>query len=63
MERKGHCPGSGHCCAKTMPRCKYFSGGKCLAYNEQPFFCKIFPIDKKDVILSDVKGICGYCWK
>jgi hypothetical protein len=58
--RKGNCSGSGHCCAKTMPWCVYSKDHKCVVYEKQPFFCKIFPIDEKDIELSDVKGICGY---
>jgi hypothetical protein len=35
----------------------------CQIYGRQPFFCRIFPIDKKDKDMSRVSGVCGYKWE
>ena len=48
------------CCKMTIPWCPYLEDEKCSIYDRQPFFCKIFPIDEKDIELNDVKGLCTY---
>ena len=61
--RVGSCAGQGHCCARTMPWCRHFEAGRCRVYDNQPLFCRMFPIDEKDQELSGVKGVCGYRWR
>lgn len=61
--RKGQCQKCGTCCLLNRPWCRYFKDNKCQAYDKQPFFCKIFPIDEKDKKMSGVSGICGYRWE
>lgn len=58
--RRNKCSVAGHCCKKTIPWCRHLIDGKCGAYEHQPLFCRIFPIDEKDIELSDVKGVCEY---
>lgn len=62
-QRKGACSGTGHCCKNVLPWCGYFKNGKCEAYEKQPYFCKVFPLDEKDQFLSGVKDVCGYYFK
>ena len=59
-KRKGSCASVGHCCQITMAWCQYLDNGKCLIYDRQPFFCRIFPIDEKDKRLSGAAKSCGY---
>jgi Fe-S-cluster containining protein len=59
-KRKGQCSRLGHCCEKTFSWCQYFKHGLCSIYDRQPLFCRIFPIDKKDIELSDMQGSCNY---
>jgi hypothetical protein len=59
-KRKGQCSQAGHCCRKTFSCCEYFKHGLCSVYARQPFFCRVFPIDRKDIELSDMQGLCGY---
>ena len=60
FRRKGICVGDGSCCRLTIPWCRHLEGGRCSIYERQPLFCRIFPIDEKDLELSDVKGVCAY---
>ena len=59
-KRKGACNQDGACCKLTIPWCPHLEGGVCRIYSAQPLFCKIFPVDPKDLELSDVKGVCAY---
>lgn len=63
LNRKGKCNFGGCCCKSTTWFCEYFKNGKCSIYKNQPFFCKIFPIDEKSIKLSNVENKCGYYWK
>ena len=50
--RKGSCLGcGGKCCIETNPYCRYLSRDRlCIIYDSEiSFFCKIFPIDNKDI--------------
>jgi len=62
LTRKGGCTKNGCCCYMTTFFCPYIKDGKCSVYKEQPFFCRIFPIDKKSIRLSHVENKCGYYW-
>ncbi len=61
--RRGNCDGcEGVCCLRTR-KCPLLKNGKCRLYKKRmPLFCKIFPIDKKDIELSDVSDVCQYYW-
>jgi len=62
-KRKGNCDDCKiTCCELTRPGCPFFKNNKCLIYEKMPKFCKLFPIDHKDVILSGMEGICKYYW-
>ncbi|MBP7216491.1 MAG: hypothetical protein KBA46_04315 [Candidatus Omnitrophica bacterium] len=62
--RKGACNQRGDCCRLTLPWCKHLTkDGKCAAYQKQPLFCKLFPIDEKDQKLSGVGTRCAYFFK
>ncbi|MFC1631556.1 hypothetical protein ACFL1I_04030 [Candidatus Omnitrophota bacterium] len=63
FKRKGECRGCGMCCALNTPWCRQIKDNHCEIYQRQPFFCKIFPIDKKDQELSNAKDECGYFWE
>jgi hypothetical protein len=63
LNRKGKCTLEGCCCNSTTWFCEHFQNGKYKIYNNQPFFCRIFPIDQKDIKLSNVENKCGYSWK
>ncbi len=63
LNRKGKCNLEGCCCRSTTWFCEHFKDGKCTIYKNQPFFCKIFPIDQKDIQLSNVENKCTYHWK
>ncbi|OGX21806.1 MAG: hypothetical protein A2Y00_00920 [Omnitrophica WOR_2 bacterium GWF2_43_52] len=58
--RRGACNQEGACCKQTIPCCPHLRGNACSIYSAQPLFCKIFPVDLKDLELSDVKGVCAY---
>jgi len=62
LKRKGKCQACGQCCLLNKPWCRYFKEGKCQVYDQQPFFCKIFPIDEKDKDMSGVAEKCGCYW-
>jgi hypothetical protein len=62
LNRRGKCLACGRCCLLNKHWCDYFKNGKCGIYISQPFFCKIFPIDRKDQIQSGVSKECGYYW-
>ena len=62
LNRKGGCFACGRCCLINKGWCRYFKDGKCQIYDRQPFFCKIFPIDRKDQLISGVGKECGYHW-
>jgi len=60
--RKGGCETcKGVCCYRTR-RCPLLKKGKCSIYAKMPLFCKVFPIDPKDIELAGVKDVCGYYW-
>ena len=61
--RKGRCNQEGACCKLTIPWCPYLEGSACRIYSAQPLFCKIFPVDPKDLELSGVKGACAYSFE
>lgn len=63
MKRKGSCKSCGRCCLLNVAWCPYFKEAKCQAYHRQPFFCRIFPIDKKDKKIGSVSKECGYYWE
>ncbi|MCX5701656.1 MAG: hypothetical protein NTW64_01590 [Candidatus Omnitrophica bacterium] len=63
LSRKGKCLACGRCCLLNIPWCRYLNNNKCQLGKRKPFFCKIFPIDKKDKILSGVSEECGYYWE
>lgn len=58
--RKGSCNQEGACCKLTIPWCPHLEGSACRIYDNQPLFCRIFPVDKKDIELSGMKGLCAY---
>ena len=58
--RKGRCNQEGACCKLTIPWCPHLEGSACRIYESQPLFCRIFPVDAKDLELSGVKGMCAY---
>ncbi|MDD5356458.1 MAG: hypothetical protein PHY56_07985 [Candidatus Omnitrophica bacterium] len=58
--RKGRCEAGGHCCKIALPWCRHLKDVKCFSYNNQPFFCRVFPIDEKDKELSGVSRLCSY---
>ena|SRR3989338_6336179 len=62
LKRKGECKSCGTCCSLNIDWCRHFNNGKCKIYDQQPFFCKIFPIDEKDKDMSGVTKECGYHW-
>ena len=63
-KRKGSCKDcGGYCCSHTRI-CRNLKNGKCSVYKTSiPFFCKVFPIDEKDIELACVKDKCKYYWK
>ena len=61
--RKGACNQEGACCKLTIPWCPHLDGSACRIYSAQPLFCRVFPIDEKDLELSDVKGVCAYSFE
>lgn len=58
--RKGSCNQEGACCKLTIPWCPHLEGSACRIYANQPLFCRIFPVDEKDIELSGMKGRCAY---
>lgn len=62
LGRKGNCKKCGRCCSLNKAWCFDFKDNKCLTYDRQPFFCKVFPIDHKDKEMSGVSEECGYWW-
>lgn len=60
--RKGSCNNCyAECCYLTRSFCMHLKDGKCLAYKKNmPLFCKIFPIDNKDIELAGMKDICKF---
>ena len=61
--RKGSCEGCGGVCCKRTRPCPFLKNGKCSIYKTKiPKFCKIFPIDKKDIELAGVSDVCQYYW-
>jgi hypothetical protein len=61
-KRTGNCTGcSGVCCKRTRA-CPFLRLGKCRIYRKMPLFCKIFPVDKKDIEISGVSDVCRYRW-
>lgn len=61
--RKGSCNQEGACCKLTIPWCPYLDGSACRIYVNQPLFCRIFPVDEKDIELSGMKGVCAYTFE
>lgn len=63
--RKGYCERSckGLCCKINVPKCHYLRKEKCTLYKDQPFYCKLFPVDERDKYLGDVQEECTYYWE
>jgi hypothetical protein len=61
-KRKGSCNCGGICCERNYPSCPFWMGKRC-AINPPPMWCRMFPIDEKEIELSNVKDVCGYYWK
>jgi len=63
-KRQGSCDGcGGKCCIATM-NCSFLKNSKCSVYNGgMPLFCKIFPIDKKDIEFAGMNDECQFYWK
>ncbi len=60
--RKGECKACGSCC-RINTSCPFLDvTGKCTIYHKQPYFCRVFPIDKRDIQLNGVSNTCGYYW-
>ncbi len=62
LKRKRECRKCGRCCLLNKSWCHHFKDGKCEVYDNQPFFCRIYPIDYKDMRMSDPNKECGYSW-
>ena len=63
-KRHGSCEGCGGICCIRTRRCPFLNEAKCKLYNtNMPFFCKVFPIDKKDIALAGVKDCCQFYWE
>ncbi len=63
--RKGSCGGCGGICCIRTRKCPFVDEkGLCKLYNSGkiPKFCKIFPIDEKDIGLAGVDDVCQYYW-
>ena len=62
--RKGSCEGCGCICCIRTRHCPFVKDGKCAIYNTNiPKFCKIFPIDERDIELAEVKDVCQFYWE
>lgn len=65
--RKGGCLACGSCCRQSVPFCPFLTkDNKCrlvIWFRWYPKYCRIFPIDETDQILSNIKGKCGYYWE
>ena len=63
-KRQGSCDGcGGMCCIRNM-NCSFFKKGKCSIYNKGiPLFCKIYPIDQKDIELGGMSDVCQFYWE
>jgi len=64
LKRRGGCDGcEGVCCRRTR-KCPFLKEGKCNKYDKGiPFFCKVFPIDEKDIALAGVADVCKFYWE
>jgi len=62
--RQGGCAGCGGQCCQRTRKCPFLKEGLCSRYERGIFrFCKIFPIDPQDIILSGVADVCRYYWE
>ena len=61
--RRGACNQEGACCKLTIPWCPHLEDNVCRIYSVQPLFCRIFPVDVKDLELSGVQGVCAYTFE
>lgn len=63
-KRQGSCEGCEGVCCYITRICPFIEDGKCKLYKKGiPFFCKVFPIDEKDIELAGVADVCKYYWK
>jgi len=64
--RKGSCDGCGGVCCIRTRQCPFVDEkGLCKLYasGKIPKFCKIFPIDEKDIKLAGMEDVCQYHWE
>ena len=61
--RRGSCENCGGICCIRTRACPLLKNGKCSIYLKGiPFFCKIFPIDVRDIELAGESDVCQFYW-
>jgi len=61
--RQGSCEGCRDICCARIRLCPFLEKGRCSRYLDGiPLFCKIFPVDTRDIELGGVSDVCQYSW-